>query len=639
MLGAVFTAHLYAGHVTFICAYPWIPLVLLFLDKSLRNHSWKWAIYCGGILGIQILAGYPQISLFTGMCVVFYTVAWMIRKDNWKQNYWKPILVGFTAVMISMVQIIPTLIFTFLSGRSSGVDFEFATSYSLPPENLITLISPLFLGDVVSMKYWGRWFLWEILPYAGFLPFVLVLTGFFVKDFKIRIASLLAVFGIFMAMGKYTGYFEFFYDYIPGLSMFRAPGRFVVFFALGAAMSTGLILQYIMVNKEKVLKPAVKILTGIAVFTGILLILGYESEGGNSLFWKTVMSYTYTMGERIQTDLPIYHEQFLNDTYNFAFRSLVYTLTMAIGGACLLAFFRLEIPAKNVIILLTVLICADLLWFSNRYIKESDNVPQPFNSAIETTLKKDKLTRIATKSNVPDLSRGSMAGLAHIGGYDPAQLKRYTEYINTWSGRKADEELVISEPIRPHPLMKAAGISHVMVKHGMPAYPDGQKILSNKEGDIYKLKDSMGRVFMSHNVEVIPDLEKRLTRLGSKEFDPRKAMVVESDIKLEPVAGKERAGVAEYSSDSIKIMAEASSRCLLVLNDAHYPLWEATVDGKPAEIHPVNHLFRGVVIEKGKHEVVFTYNKKPFLLGLIISLLAVWVILGISTNLWKRSLK
>jgi uncharacterized membrane protein YfhO len=65
----------------------------------------------------------------------------------------------------------------------------------------------------------------------------------------------------------------------------------------------------------------------------------------------------------------------------------------------------------------------------------------------------------------------------------------------------------------------------------------------------------------------------------------------------------------------------------LVLADTWYPGWKATVDGLPADVLPVDGLFRGVQVGEGEHEVVFYYSPASFKVGLGISVTAVLVIL------------
>ena len=47
---------------------------------------------------------------------------------------------------------------------------------------------------------------------------------------------------------------------------------------------------------------------------------------------------------------------------------------------------------------------------------------------------------------------------------------------------------------------------------------------------------------------------------------------------------------------------------LLVLSEIYYPGWEATIDGKPAEIGRVNYVLRALKVPAGKHELVLSYR-------------------------------
>ncbi len=68
---------------------------------------------------------------------------------------------------------------------------------------------------------------------------------------------------------------------------------------------------------------------------------------------------------------------------------------------------------------------------------------------------------------------------------------------------------------------------------------------------------------------------------------------------------------------------------VLVLTDAYYPLWKGQLDGKPTRVYPVNHLFRGLLLPAGEHDVVFKVDRPVFLIGIIISLLSLAFLIGI----------
>ena len=58
----------------------------------------------------------------------------------------------------------------------------------------------------------------------------------------------------------------------------------------------------------------------------------------------------------------------------------------------------------------------------------------------------------------------------------------------------------------------------------------------------------------------------------------------------------------------------------LVLTDAYYPGWIATVDGQPAHIERADILFRAVKVPAGQHRVEFRYQPQSFAIGAVISI-------------------
>ena len=72
-----FMGHLYAGHLTFVQNYIWIPLIFFYVNKFLNTRQAKYAVSAGLFLGIQILGGFPQIAFYTILAIlavgIFYT--------------------------------------------------------------------------------------------------------------------------------------------------------------------------------------------------------------------------------------------------------------------------------------------------------------------------------------------------------------------------------------------------------------------------------------------------------------------------------------------------------------------------------------------------------------------------------------
>jgi hypothetical protein len=73
---------------------------------------------------------------------------------------------------------------------------------------------------------------------------------------------------------------------------------------------------------------------------------------------------------------------------------------------------------------------------------------------------------------------------------------------------------------------------------------------------------------------------------------------------------------AAESHTRVVVDVTASKKSVLVLADSWYPGWRATVDGNPADVFPVDLMFRGVEITEDAKEVVFVYDPVSFRYGL-----------------------
>ena len=109
-------------------------------------------------------------------------------------------------------------------------------------------------------------------------------------------------------------------------------------------------------------------------------------------------------------------------------------------------------------------------------------------------------------------------------------------------------------------------------------------------------------------------------------------------------------------SRHIELDVNASGNNFLFLGDtfmsgdAEYKLfkistgWDSFIDGEETKIYKTNHGFRGVVVPKGKHKVVFTYLPQSFViskyLSLILSSLVIFgLVVGILFTLKKKKAK
>jgi hypothetical protein len=133
---------------------------------------------------------------------------------------------------------------------------------------------------------------------------------------------------------------------------------------------------------------------------------------------------------------------------------------------------------------------------------------------------------------------------------------------------------------------------------------------------------------------------REAVRLLAAGHDPRQEALVEAPVPGLPAAtetaSEQDVGTAEIRSFAparVVVTAEAEGPRLLVLAEAYYPGWDASLDGQPAPCVPANAWMRAVALPAGRHEVTFTYRSRWLLLGTLISVLASGAII----LLWRRS--
>ena len=63
-------------------------------------------------------------------------------------------------------------------------------------------------------------------------------------------------------------------------------------------------------------------------------------------------------------------------------------------------------------------------------------------------------------------------------------------------------------------------------------------------------------------------------------------------------------------------------RGMVIVTDSFFPGWRATVDGKSTPIYEVDGGVRGIVVDKGAHEIYMKYRPWTVFLGGAMTLLA-----------------
>ena len=90
------------------------------------------------------------------------------------------------------------------------------------------------------------------------------------------------------------------------------------------------------------------------------------------------------------------------------------------------------------------------------------------------------------------------------------------------------------------------------------------------------------------------------------------------------------------SANQITLDARADRDGFLLLNEVHYPGWEAPVDGKPAEIPRADTLFRALVLPAGSHRIEMRFRPRYFAWGAAVSLFTLFGFLVLVGSQWRK---
>jgi hypothetical protein len=139
------------------------------------------------------------------------------------------------------------------------------------------------------------------------------------------------------------------------------------------------------------------------------------------------------------------------------------------------------------------------------------------------------------------------------------------------------------------------------------------------------------RAYVVYAAELIVDEAQVVERLLDDSFDLRNVAVTAEPTGLPTVADRPAtpAEIVSRSDTQVEIRAAAAQRGLLVLADQHYPGWQVSVDGQAAVLLRVNHVFRGVMLEPGDHEVIFRFEPSSLSTGGWLSAIGVVVLMCI----------
>lgn len=150
---------------------------------------------------------------------------------------------------------------------------------------------------------------------------------------------------------------------------------------------------------------------------------------------------------------------------------------------------------------------------------------------------------------------------------------------------------------------------------------------------IERLRETAPRVYLARRVQAFPTAADALDAMAAASFVPGEdATVVGSPVPALDASPHATLSVVEDGAERVVVDVMADGAAFLVVGDAWFPGWRATIDGREAPILRANGFLRGVSLPGGDHRVEMIYAPRSLAVGLAISaasavLVGAWMML------------
>lgn len=551
----------FIGHgqdIGYIIGGAFLPWVLFYYLRLGKNGDWPDSLKTALFMLIMVMGSYPAFTIFLIyiLLVLFIFQMFALFREKHKKHVWRfigqntllfAIVVGGSLVLIlTYPQIAP------YTSRFTGIAYQDFIVYPFSPQSLISWFVPfvtinnnsIFQSDLSMINsYWGL------------LMMVFFVFAFRKKNPLAYLFLTIAVLSLFLSFGPYTPVHPFFYDFVPGVNMFRIPAIFILFTIVGLLICAGLGLKYLFENFDIEIDKLKKVLL---IFMGVMLVglvigliyFPYQ----DTVFYKGPNSIRGTF-EQIG-----FFEQ-------LAFHCLLQLMLLSVF------YFWLKKGGKE-----KFLLKVGILVFIEMALAVQLNINSTAVSHFRPMELRAEMQALPTGYPTPDnrpvachneLASKTMP-LWHnvsiitkrpgIDGFNSFVLDSYDNLFDNY------------------PKLAKAQLNNPLV------------FLSNQVFPLSKLENFDGPTLSGREIFVADSLLEQIDLTGLKNSKDDTAWVV----SLLP-----NKVVIEYSGQHAQ---------LLNLMQSDYVGWQAYLDGKKADHFTSNILFRSLRVPAGKHQVVYRYE-------------------------------
>ncbi len=648
MMGADLVSLVYPGGDGKLFVSALAPLVFLLTERALsRQRISDYALLSLGI-ALIIFTSHMQLAYFAMWGISLYALfrvvqVWRMDKKSLPAaaRFGAFALAGVLGVGAAAVQFFPPL--GYLRNSSHRAEktvsaegenaYQYSTTYSLHPEEIVSLAVPEFIGDNVPRAsnhpttYWGRNPFKLNHEFAGFIP-LLLLPLLFLRRRRGQswFFALLATLALIYALGAHTPLFRLFY-LIPGVKLFRAPSLTIFLYGLSIATLGAFGLQRAL---EWASGPPEETRTARRYFwivTGVLALLAALAASGLLVqIWRAVIYPDLAKTDALTANTP-----FIVRGFGIAFLLALLVTGIWEGLA------RGVYGAGMAIVLLSLLVFVDQYRVDRPFIRGTvliNDRSSPIFVADEGTAflqGRQQAGEVFRALHLPGLENAipnllAIHGVEQLAGHHGNEMGRYRELIG-------GDNVVNFDPKNPR-LLDITNTQYVVVvgQVDLPGFTEAYRGSGNRMV-VYRRNDALPRAYLVGRTEVADDsIALRQLLLGPLDYRTTALLPVPLPAGT-PIRPDPQGSVTwvERRPNAFRLRVQSDRPALLMVLDNYYPMWQATVDGQAVSVLRANLTFRAIPIAAGQHDVQFRYVPSNVRMYSLVSalLLVLLAILGL----------
>jgi len=613
------------------------PLLLWMIVRAVRDaRAWAWGMIAL-VTGLAILTPHNQMVYYLALFAIPFTIWMALHAEPPIERgvaARRVLLAGGAALLglgIAALQFFPFYAYLDYAARGTARGYEYATSYSMPPEEMLNFYLPQFSGMIEG--YWGRNAIKLHSEYVGAV--VLVVAGLTFGAHGRRrevlfwgIAGLVAT---LVALGGHTPFYRLWY-LLPMMKVVRAPA--MIFYIAQLAIAV-----FAAIGIERLLREGVRkgYLIGWGIFATAIVILA----GGGVL---TSIAEAIAPPEKYRLV-----QENAGSVIGGSVRSFLFVaLTIGIMWAGL----RGRLTGAATAAALIALAAADLWSVEREYFRFSPPARELY--AADPTI--EYLQRLEEPGRVMSVALTGQGGpdpVLHGDGLVRHRVRAVTGHQGNEFQRWVDLAGAKSPAVGPNMFTREFRrltntrfwLTDADLPPEHPQLP-GMRLIKrvgpvrNAAGNqvwLYEFDEPNPAAWVTPVLTEAPPDAIRATVMDPS-FDVHRAALFDSSAAIDgavissaPQPLPIRAHVTYPSHRDIRVELDgpAPAGAALVVSENWYPGWTATVDGKAATTARANYTFIGVPLPAGARRIELSFADPVYARGKIITVIALVVTLAL----------